>query len=250
MPLARQRRNGVLALRVAVVKVWITRSQPGADRQAAALRDAGHDVVVAPVIRIEATGSPPPAGPFDELVFLSEHAVRSGLPLLRAAPWFIDARAFAVGARTASVLGDAGVRAATPEEPTSEGLLALPAFADLHGHRVLLVRGVGGRELLERTLAERGARVARFDCYRRTPVRRLDPRVLGCQAIIAASGEGLRQVAGLWREAGGAADVPVLVPSARVAELGVAVGLPSIHDCAGADTEAWLRGLARLEGGT
>jgi len=79
------------------VKVWITRSQPGADRQAAALRDAGHEVVVAPVIRIEATGSAPPAGPFDVLVFLSEHAVRAGLAPLRAAPWFIDARAFAVG---------------------------------------------------------------------------------------------------------------------------------------------------------
>lgn len=232
------------------MRVWVTRSQPGADRQAAALRDAGHDPVVAPVIRIEITGSAPPPGPFDELVFLSEHAVRAGLPPLRAAPWFIDARAFAVGARTASVLADAGVPAATPAEPTSEGLLALPEFAALDGHRVLLVRGVGGRELLEQTLTERGAAVARFDCYRRAPVRRLDPRVLGCQAIIAASGEGLHQVAALWLEAGGAADVPVLVPSARVAGLGVEVGLSSLHDCAGADSEAWLRGLARLEGGT
>jgi len=232
------------------VKVWITRSQPGADRQAAALRDAGHDVVVAPVIRIEATGSAPPAGPFDVLVFLSEHAVRAGLPPLRAAPWFIDARAFAVGARTAAVLADAGVRATTPEEPTSEGLLELPAFAAMDGQRVLLVRGAGGRELLEQTLTERGARVARFDCYRRTPVRRLDPRVLNCQAIIAASGEGLRQVAALWLDGGGAAAVPVLVPSARVAGLGVEVGLSSLHDCGGADSEAWLRGLARLEGGT
>src|SRR6056297_2842229 len=139
-PPPQQRTSARRGDRVGSMKVWITRSQPGADRQAAALRDAGHDVVVAPVIRIEATGSPPPAGPFDELVFLSEHAVRAGLPPLRAAAWFIDARAFAVGARTAAVLADAGVRAATPEEPTSEGLLAMPAFAAVDRHRVLLVR--------------------------------------------------------------------------------------------------------------
>jgi len=41
--------------------------------------------------------------------------------------------------------------------------------------------------------------------------------------------------------------VPVLVPSARVAALGVELGLRNLHDCAGADSAAWLRGLAAVE---
>jgi uroporphyrinogen-III synthase len=228
------------------VKVWVTRSQPGADRQAAELRGAGHEPVVAPVVRIEATGSAVPAGSFDDLVFISEHAVRAGLPVLRAMPWFVSARVFAVGRRTATVLAEAGVRATAPDDATSEGLLDLDALADMSGRSVLLVCGVGGRDLLQHTLGERGARVARFECYRREPVRRLDPRVLVCEAIIAASGEGLRQAARLWLEGGGRNDVPVLVPSERVAGLGVEVGLTSLHDCDGADTDAWLRGLKAL----
>lgn len=228
------------------MKVWVTRSQPGADRQAAELRDAGYEPVVAPVVRIEATGSGVPAGRFDDLVFLSEHAVRAGLPVLRAMPWFVSARVFAVGRRTAAVLAEAGVRATAPADATSEGLLALDDLTHLGARSVLLVCGVGGRELLQDTLRERGARVARFECYRREPVRRLAPRVLVCDAVIAASGEGLRQAARLWLAAGGRADVPVLVPSDRVAGLGVEVGLSSLHDCDGADTAAWLRGLRRL----
>jgi uroporphyrinogen-III synthase len=223
----------------------MSRSQPGADRQAGELRAAGHDVVVAPVLDVEPIPAQPPSGPFRYLVFLSEHAVRFGLPAL--GDHAATAAVLAVGTRTADVLEHAGVRVtATPPEATSEGLLDLPELQHLRGAAVLLVGGAGGRTLLARTLTERGARVARFECYRRCAVTAVDPAVFDCDVIVAASAEGLVRVAALWLPAGGRSDVPVLVPSARVARLGVEVGLQSLHDCAGADSDAWLRGLERL----
>lgn len=226
------------------MKVWLSRSRPGADRQAEALRAVGHEVIVAPVIGIESLTGAPPAGPFAVVVFVSEHAVRLGLDTLGRQPWFATAERLAVGERTAAVLAAAGQHAGRPVRATSEGLLERPELANPDS--VLIVGGEGGRALLEETLARRAGRVARFDCYRRhaeTPGR----EVLACQAVIAASGEGLREVADFWLANGGDPAVPVLVPSARVAALGVALGLRNLHDCAGADSAAWLRCLAAVE---
>jgi uroporphyrinogen-III synthase len=231
------------------MKVWMSRSRPGAERQAADLRAAGHQVVVAPVLDVEPTGALPPPGAFDRIIFLSEHAVRCGFSAL-APDTLAGADVLAVGARTAVVLAEHGSAAVTPQQATSEGLLELPRLQRLAGERILLVAGVGGRTLLAATLTARGARVARFECYRRFTAAALDPIVLDSDAIIAASAEGLAQVAALWLAAGGRADIPVLVPSERVAGRGVELGLRSLHDCAGADSKAWLRGLERLQTGT
>ena len=66
------------------------------------------------------------------------------------------------------------------------------------------------------------------------------------EAIVAASGDGLEQIARLWFAVGGRPDVALLVPSARVAEKGVELGFTNIHDCAGADISAVLRTLQAL----
>lgn len=221
------------------------RSQPGAERQAAELRAAGYPVVTAPLIRIEALPPILPAQPFEAVVFLSEHAVRHGLAALQSCSWFAAARLLAVGGRTASVLEAAGHRSTAPARASSEGLLAAPELTKAAS--VLLVCGVGGRDLLEQTLCERGVRVARCVCYRRVAVDALDPAAAACDVAIAASAEALRVLAELWLGAGGRSDLPILVPSARVAGIGVELGFGRLHDCGGADSDAWLRGLAALQ---
>ncbi|NIW85578.1 MAG: hypothetical protein GWN09_03080, partial [Gammaproteobacteria bacterium] len=125
------------------MRVWVTRTRPGADRQARSLSAAGHEPLVAPALTVAEVPGGAPRGPFTDVVFLSEHAVRFGLPRLTSEAWFSDARAHAVGAATAEHLADAGIRAGFPEEASSEGLLSLPEFADAHGLAVLIVAGEG-----------------------------------------------------------------------------------------------------------
>lgn len=223
------------------MNVWLTRSEPGASRQAAILKAMGYRCLVAPVLHIEPVPNDPPGGEFDLLIFLSEHAVRLGLPRLRPGA----AQVLAVGARTAEVLAGAGHAVLQPDRPDSEGLLDLPVLAEVRGSRILLVCGEGGRMLLATELAARGARVERFVCYRRAPAA-IDADLGSVEAIVAGSADGLTQIARLWFAAGGAPDVPVLVPSRRVGEHGVALGFRNVHDCRGADSAAVLRGLEQL----
>lgn len=253
------------------MKVWVTRSLPGGERQARALRAAGHECVVAPVIDIEPVRGPAPEGPFDIAIFVSEHAVRLGLPQLDLPELNLSAATLlAVGPRTAEVL-----KRAVSERPgwvtglvqtgmraDSEGLLAVPALAAVAGRHVLIVSGIGGREVLQEQLVARGARVSRFAVYRR--VARLLPGASQVQAgrdgtatefppvtvdaISAGSGDGLAAVAALWFGAGGRADVACLVPSARLVDSAVALGFRSVHDCGGADDASVLRGLERIRG--
>jgi uroporphyrinogen-III synthase len=223
------------------MRVWITRSQPGAERQASALRQRGYRVFVGPVLEIEPLPVPPP-GPFERVIFLSEHAVRHGLDQLDLR----GAEVFAVGGRTAERLESAGLAVKVPQIATSEGLLAMAELASVAGSRILIVCGEGGREVLAAELIRRGASVARLVCYRRRPAAGLDVDVAVIDAIVAASGDGLEQIARLWFGAGGSAGVALLVPSARVAARAKALGFARVRDCGGADVAAVLRQLDAL----
>ncbi len=225
------------------MRVWVTRTQPGADRQARRLRAAGHEPVVGPALRIVEVPGGAPRGPFTDVVYLSEHAVRFGIARLTNQAWFSGARAHAVGAATAEHLAVAGIRAGFPEQASSEGLLSLPEFADARGLTVLIVCGEGGRDLLETTLTARGARVEKLVVYRRRAVDEAPPDVGSVDAIAVSSGDGFAAVARVWFAAGGRGDVPVLAPSPRVAGLGSALGFSNVYTCAGAGADALLKAL-------
>ncbi len=107
---------------------------------------------------------------FDRIVFTSANAVRFGARLLEDRR---DLSLAAIGPATARALNQAGYRvAAQPIGRTdSQGLLELPAFEHLAGSRVLIVKGHGGRDLLESELTRRGAEVVTAEVYRREAVR-------------------------------------------------------------------------------
>ena len=222
------------------LKVWVTRSEPGASELAAALERDGHAAFKAPVLEVRALPFERPRGAFDWALFLSAHSARIAGPGLRGQ----IAWACAMGRRTQEALAEAGIEAQAPELESSEGLLdRLPSPA---GKRVLVVAGRGGRNLLAPALERRGADVVRLEVYARHPLTpAVDASSIGIIAV--SSGEGFGQTARLWLAAGGAPDVPVLAPSARVAALGAKLGLPMTHDCGGADARAVSHALARLK---
>lgn len=226
------------------MRVWVTRSEPGAGRQAQALRSAGYQVLVRPVLGIEPTGAPVPAAQFDHVIFLSEQAVRHGADLGYCA----GARVLAVGDTTARALAERGVAAVIPAVASSEGLLAEFEGLDLEDARVLIVAGEDGRKVLRDALVARGARVAEFLCYRRLPAveESVDPSGIG--AVLIGSQDGFRAFARLWFDCGGG-EVRVIAASERIAALGAELGFPDVQVAGGAATDDWISALEQRRGG-
>ena len=146
---------------------------------------------------------------------------------------------FAVGERTAELLKQAGIDALHPRgRQNSEELLKLEPLQELDNQRIIIFRGVGGREILGETLIERGARVEYCELYKR--VINSEQLALAQQqetdCLIAHSGE-LIQAMG---EAGKAADTPVVVPSERVAAIARDLGYRQVFSAKNALPESML----------
>ncbi|HEX7374208.1 MAG TPA: uroporphyrinogen-III synthase [Steroidobacteraceae bacterium] len=123
----------------------------------------------------------------DWVIYTSANAVEASLAQL---PPPGRCRVAAVGRATARALEAHGVVVhALPEgRSDTEGLLALPVFASVRGRRILIVRGVGGRQLLREQLQARGAVVNVAEVYRRGAAR-ADPAALAAltSALAAAT---------------------------------------------------------------
>lgn len=166
---------------------------------------------------------------FSLAIFVSPNAVAYGMRQLAGRDWPSGLRVATVGASSAGALAAHGFTdvIAPRERFDSEALLELDALQApaVAGKGVLILRGDGGRDLLDRTLRKRGARVELLACYRRgrpTPSEadlelwrsaRLD-------AVTLTSSEGLRNLWEMLDDAGRMRlrNLPVLVPHARIAE--------------------------------
>ncbi len=235
------------------MRVWITRTEPGAGRVAARLGQAGVQCVVAPVLAIEPVEQQFLESEFVEIqdaVFLSEHAAALAGGALRSFGEHV--RTFAIGQQTAARLAEFGVDARVPATATSEGLLAMDGLKRVTGRKVLILAGEGGREVLHQGLTERGAQVRRLALYRRSrvPLERVraavDPQQI--QAIAISSGDGFHGAAQVWFAADGSPEVAVLTPSPRVTQMGGKLGFSRVITCRGADADALIAGLAKFEG--
>lgn len=163
-------------------------------------------------------------------IFVSPTAVARALPaiLARHGAWPAATRLAAVGQGTARALERQGVGPVlcATDGADSEHLLALPGLQAVAGQRVLILRGEGGRELLARTLAARGAQVAYAECYRRLPPA-ADPAPLlarwragGIRAVTVTSGELLDNLLAVLGDEGAALlrATPLFAPHPRIAE--------------------------------
>jgi uroporphyrinogen-III synthase len=105
---------------------------------------------------------------FDVILFTSANAVRFGVSFLDQKR---DLRLAALGPATSRALNQAGYRVAIQpgESFDSEALLSHPGLERVAGHRILIIKGNHGRDLVQRELTRRGATVVCADVYQRVP---------------------------------------------------------------------------------
>lgn len=105
------------------------------------------------------------------LIFISPQAVAATLPLLKPQWPELASRVkvACVGGATAAALQAAGIHdvVCPDSEWSSEGLLNMQAFQWVQGVNIAIIRGEGGREKIDRVLAERGANLLPVIAYER-----------------------------------------------------------------------------------
>jgi len=144
------------------MRVLVVRPEADARRTAARLAARGHEAVLAPVLRIVATGEAAPQGGFDAVALTSANAV----PALASLRDRIGGAAlFAVGRRTADAMDEAGLPASHVAQGEGRSLADLVAATLPPGATVLHVAGRDRKTEPAASLEERGIAVVVWTAY-------------------------------------------------------------------------------------
>lgn len=258
---------------LASLRVLVTRPQNRADDLIAAIIERGGSAVHIPLLAVTPLDKQRDAAIWQQtkqrildldryrrVIAISVNAVHYGLAwidnywpqLPQGIVWY------GIGAATIATLAQRDIIAQSHADGTaamnSEALLSLPALQQLDGERVLILRGIGGRETLAAVLRERGAQVDYAECYRRAEPVLNDEQLAQLQrmvfdAICVNSHETLQN---LWRSLQPAAQALVqkhalIVPSGRVGEAARELGFARIIIAANAGTAATIDALMKVE---
>ena len=139
---------------------------------------------------------------------------------------------YAIGQATAALLRKEHIRVETTGRPGDEGLmnsealLTHPKLQKIQHCKILIIRGVGGRDYLREQLKSRGAQVDYLECYRRKMVdsgageltQFIRTNAINTLCINSAESiDYFSQLVGV-KNLPKVASLPVIVPSSRVAE--------------------------------
>jgi len=187
---------------------------------------------------------------YQVVIVVSRLAATLGLELLDRywpqAPVGIDW--LAVGPASAAPLSDYALPVQFPGDgQDSEALMRLPLWQSHFSHadlKVMIWRGVGGREHLAEQVCAAGGQVDYLELYRREPppdlaIKLAAVAATGVDGIVVLSTQALTH----WRESAGAhwsqqRHWRCWVPSARVAALAADLGCDDVVICGGADDAA------------
>ena len=228
-------------------RVVVTRSAEDVDRLAEHLTAAGHLPVKLPLLAIQAIRTLPAIDDVPlattVVIYTSVNAVRHGFELIPNAVTRDGFVTIAVGAKTRDALKKKAVHAESPAREDSEGILALLATLPLYPTHVILVKGEGGRDLIETSLGGLGIPLSIVECYRRVWPDIAEADFLSAvsvetpSVIHVASGETLTRLTDLcWVHGVEIFDVHTLVvPSQRVSDQARELGWQSriVSDGAG-----------------
>jgi len=237
------------------MRVLITRPKQEATNLSSMLESLGASIELFPTIEIiptpqsllleEAIQSLSTA---DILIFISKNAVKYTMPYIKKAwPILPPLQWASIGPGTTTMLlleSSTLPSILRPQNPPyeSESLLALPEFQNIHGKRIIIFRGNGGRDYLPNILMARGASVALIETY-----QRLCPKVdlISWQShwrshpidiIISTSSEGLTN---LMRLMGSHTpflkNIPLVIVGLRMFKLARTLGFRDIILAKGAD---------------
>ena len=228
--------------KLAGVGIAITRPADQAKKLATMIQAAGGMPILFPLIAIKPLDDYSQfetvisqIASVDWAIFISSNAVQNGLPrLLKRYPSFPESLHFAaIGPVTAQEIRRfCGKQVLAPQDRfDSESLLALPEMQSVAGKKIMIVRGVGGRDVLAETLTMRGAIVTFAECY-----QRVNPQI-NCDllaqlyaqnklhGIVVTSSEAMRHLLDLAANANWLRNVTLFVNHARIAELPQQLGL-------------------------
>ena len=253
------------------IGIAITRPIDQAKKLSALISEAGGTPILFPLIQItpltdysqfQAVISD--IKDYDWAIFISSNAVQNGMPRLIKAETPPNLKFAAIGPATASELQSFGVKdVLTPLSHVqdgdeskvrfdSESLLTLPEMTHVAGNKILIVRGVGGRDVLAETLKARGAQVTFGECY-----QRINPQT-NCNllaqlwaekklhGIVVTSSEAMRHLLDLAGDAELLRNVSLFVNHARIAELPLQMGLKVLVADALGDEEMLKKLLKHL----
>jgi uroporphyrinogen-III synthase len=227
------------------IGVAITRPVDQAKKLAALITEAGGTPILFPLIEItplsdysqfEAVISE--INSYDWAIFISSNAVQNGMPKLLKQGIALNKnlgtlKFAAIGPVTSKELQSFGVtNVLSPKDRfDSESLLALPEMTNVAGKKVMIFRGVGGRDVLAETLKQRGATVTFAECYQRINPQ-TDCDLLAnlysenkLQGIVVTSSEAMRHLLDLAGNAEWLRNVTLFVNHARITELPLQLGL-------------------------
>ncbi|GAA6144917.1 uroporphyrinogen-III synthase [Thalassolituus maritimus] len=241
--------------------VVITRPADQADELLSQVKDMGLDVRHHPLIditRFEDDDSGPARSirqailnidQYQAVIAISQNAAESGLS------WLDDywpqhpvgIRWYAVGPTTAESLRQAGLPVEMPvDQFDSEGVLALPSLQAVDDEKILIWRGVGGRETLANILRERGAQVDYAELYERRQIdwaaQDWERTLRSSPVLVLSSGQALaiaqQQVPDIATRVRA-----IIVPSERVATYAREQGCTDVVVAASARNEDTLHSL-------
>ncbi len=240
--------------------VLVTRPASQAEEICPSLEALGCEVIRQPMLKIEAVAETPKIKSqfmdidlFDIVIAISRNAAEMGLAVMDQywPQWPLGIDWIAIGPVTADSMISQGLEVKMPAHQfDSEGALAMDELQDVTGKKVLIWRGVGGRETLAQTLRERGAEVIYAELYQRLVPEYTESQwqqvLIQQPLLLVSSGQGLEAIAAQQPRISDKVR-GIIAPSSRVAELAKSLGFTQIQVAASAQdvdmleaVKAWL----------
>ncbi|WP_156801477.1 uroporphyrinogen-III synthase [Psychromonas sp. CNPT3] len=157
-------------------RLLITRFEPHASRLVKLLNEQGVFSLAQPLLEVQSSAECHDVDlifvtRYDYIIAISAAAVKYTEQALDKKAW-PTATFIAVGKRTQKMLQQATQKEVQcpPLQHDTQGLLALACLNCVQGKKILILRGVGGRAKLKKTLESRGAEVSYYQPYQRVVI--------------------------------------------------------------------------------